>query len=123
MKNLLDNVNVGIIFLDRHLIIRRFTREAVRIYPLVATDVGRPLANIKSSVEMPDLLVAAQNVLDTLVSYEQEIHIDSDTWILIRIQPYSTLELKHNKMIPFVVSLSNHIHTSTGSVRTVLQSI
>ncbi|MCX7067503.1 MAG: type I restriction-modification system subunit M N-terminal domain-containing protein [Methylococcales bacterium] len=35
------------------------------------------------------------------------------------------VELAHNKMIPFVVSCelveqSNHIHTSTSSVRTVL---
>ena len=29
------------------------------------------------------------------------------------------LELTHNKMITFVVSLSNHIHASTGSARTV----
>jgi len=33
--------------------------------------------------------------------------------------PVVWLELTHNKMITFVVSLSNHIHASTGSARTV----
>jgi two-component system, chemotaxis family, CheB/CheR fusion protein len=28
MKNLLDNINVGSVFLDRRLLIRRFPREA-----------------------------------------------------------------------------------------------
>lgn len=92
MKNLLDNVNIGIIFLDRHLIIRRFTREAVRLYRLIASDVGRPLLDIKSVVEMDDLLIAAQNVLDSLIPYEREIHLNGDTWMLARIQPYRTLD-------------------------------
>jgi len=92
MKNLLDNINVGIIFLDRQLVIRRFTREATRIYRLIASDVGRPLNDIKCVVAVDDLLVAAQRVLDSLIPYEREIHIDSDTWLLARIQPYRTLD-------------------------------
>jgi two-component system CheB/CheR fusion protein len=92
MKNLLDNISVGIIFLDGHLIIRRFTREASRIYRLVATDVGRSLNDIKSVVEVDDLLVAAQQVLESLIPFEHEIHIGEDSWILARIQPYRTLD-------------------------------
>ncbi len=93
MKNLLDNVNIGIIFLDQHLVIRRFTREAVRLYRLIASDVGRPLNDIKGVVvEVNDLLIAVQNVLDSLVPYEREIHINDDTWMLVRIQPYRTLD-------------------------------
>ena len=48
MKNLLDNMNVGTIFLDQSLAIRRFTREATHVYRLVAADVGRSLGDIKS---------------------------------------------------------------------------
>jgi two-component system CheB/CheR fusion protein len=92
MKNLLDNINVGIIFLDRHLVIRRFTREAVRIYRLVASDVGRPLNDIKSLVDGDDLLNAAENVLETLIPYERELYIGEDAWVLARIQPYRTLD-------------------------------
>jgi two-component system CheB/CheR fusion protein len=32
MKNLLDNINTGTLFLDHHLTIRRYTREALKIY-------------------------------------------------------------------------------------------
>lgn len=92
MKNLLDNINIGIIFLDRHLKIRSFTSGAVSIYRLVASDAGRPLTDIRSVPEGDDLLVAAQVVLDSLIPYEREIRINEDTWILARIQPYRTLE-------------------------------
>ena len=92
MKNLLDNINVGTIFLDQHLVIRRFTREAARAYRLVVSDVGRPLADIKSDVENEDLVTRAQNVLETLVPYEHEVHTASGEWYLARVQPYRTLD-------------------------------
>jgi len=92
MKNLLDNVNIGTIFLDEHLVIRRYTRDAERVYRLVATDVGRPLGDIKSDVEGEDLLARAQAVLDTLVPWECEVRTLSGAWYLARIQCYRTLD-------------------------------
>ncbi|NTV95607.1 MAG: PAS domain-containing protein [Thiobacillus sp.] len=92
MKNLLDNINVGTVFLDQHLVIRRFTREAARVYRLVASDVGRPLADIKSDLAGEDLLAEAQSVLDTLAPLEREVRTVDGAWYLARIQPYRTLD-------------------------------
>ncbi|MDO8359292.1 MAG: PAS domain-containing protein, partial [Devosia sp.] len=92
MKNLLDNISVGTVFLDEHLLIRRFTREAVRVYRLVASDVGRPLADIKSDIEGEDLLTEAKAVLDTLAPCEREVRTASGASYLVRIQPYRTLD-------------------------------
>ncbi|MEI7840780.1 MAG: chemotaxis protein CheB [Methylococcaceae bacterium] len=92
MKNLLDNINVGILFLDSHLIIRRFTRETLRIYRLVNSDVGRPLNDIKCMAEGDDLLHASQKVLETLIPYECELRLAGNVWVLARIQPYRTLD-------------------------------
>ncbi len=92
MKNLLDTINVGILFLDQNLLIRRFTREATLIYRLAASDVGRSLNDIKCMAEGEDLLIAAQKVLDSLIPYEREMSIGNDAWILARIQPYRTLD-------------------------------
>jgi two-component system CheB/CheR fusion protein len=92
MKNLLDNVHVGTVFLDQNLVIRRFTREATRVFRLVSTDVGRPLKDIKSDLENDDLISAAQAVLDSLVPYECETRITGGACYLARIQPYRTLD-------------------------------
>jgi len=92
MKNLLDNINVGTIFLDEQMHIKRFTREAARVYRLVASDVGRPLADIKSNIEGEDLLADAQAVLDSLVPCEHEVRTVGGAWYLSRIQPYRTLD-------------------------------
>jgi two-component system CheB/CheR fusion protein len=92
MKNLLDNINVGTIFLNDTLRIKRFTREAAQVYRLVASDVGRQLADIKSNIQDDDLLADAQAVLDTLVPREREVRTVSGAWYLARIQPYRTLD-------------------------------
>lgn len=92
MKNLLENMSVGIIFLDKHLVIRNFTREAVRVYRLAPSDIGRPLVDIRSIADQADdLMVAAQRVLESLIPFEAELHI-LNSWILVRIQPYRTLD-------------------------------
>lgn len=92
MKNLIDNTNIGTIFLDDKMIIRRFTREATNIYRLVSSDVGRPLADIKSNLEGEELLARALSVLETLIPFEQEVRTHNNAWFLLRIQPYRTLD-------------------------------
>jgi two-component system CheB/CheR fusion protein len=92
MKNLLDNISIGTVFLDQHMMIRRFTREATKVYRLVVSDVGRPLADINSNLEVDNLLAEAQTVLETLVPFESELRTHVGTWYLVRIQPYRTLE-------------------------------
>ncbi len=92
MKNLLDNINIGTVFLDRNLAIKRFTREAVKVYRLAASDVGRPLGDIKSKLEGEDLLRESETVLDTLVPIEREVRSDDGTWFLARVQPYRTVD-------------------------------
>ena len=73
MKNLLENVSVGIIFLDQHLSIRSFTREAMRIYRLAASDLGQTLNGIKSRVHAA--LTLAEGIVETI--REPQIVLDS----------------------------------------------
>ncbi len=92
MKNLLDNVNTGTLFLDRNMLIRNYTREALKLFPLIASDIGRPLGNIQSNFDSHDLLVESQWVLDTLIPHEREICTLDGVLYLVRTQPYRTLD-------------------------------
>ena len=94
MKNLLDNINMGIIILDEQLNIRRFSREAGKIYRIIDSDVGRPIADIKSNfIDSNDnLLDDAKKVLETLVPSERDVQVTHDKRYLARIQPYRTMD-------------------------------
>jgi two-component system CheB/CheR fusion protein len=92
MKNLLDNTNIGTIFLDENLAIKWFSREAAMVFRLIATDTGRPLNDIKSSIEGEDLIPEARAVLDSLVPREKQVQMTGNEWYLVRIAPYRTLD-------------------------------
>jgi two-component system CheB/CheR fusion protein len=107
MKNLLESVNIGTIFLDEHLVIRRFTREAVKVFRLASSDMGRPLADIRSNIINEDLVTDAQEVLQSLVPREKQIRTTGNEWFLVRILPYRTYE----NMIDGVVMTFSDITT------------
>jgi len=92
LKNLLDNIRLGTIFLDRELRIRRYTQEATRLYRLVPHDIGRPLADIRCDLTGGDLVNEARSVLETLQAEEREVCAPGGAWYLARIQPYRTVD-------------------------------
>ena len=92
MKNLLDSIGTGTLFLDHQLVIRRYTPAAVKVYRLIGSDVGRPLSDITSNLDGADLAAELQTVLDTLVPVEREVRTTDGAWYLARIQPYRTFD-------------------------------
>ena len=92
MKNLMDSIGTGTLFLDHQLMIRRYTPAAGKVYRLIASDVGRPLSDIKSNLDGADLQADLQSVLDTLIPRELEVRASDGAWYLARIQPYRTLD-------------------------------
>ena len=93
LKNLFDCTNIGTIFLDAKLSIKRFTRSAAAIFRLVATDVGRPLSDIKSNLGGEvDLVEEARNVLETLAQREATVLTSGGESYLARVLPYRTLD-------------------------------
>ncbi len=92
MKNLLENVNVGTIFLDDKLTIKRFTHDAVKVFRLAASDTGRPLADIRSLIPDVDLIPDAIAVLDSLIPRERQVCTTNKEWYHVRIMPYRTLK-------------------------------
>jgi two-component system CheB/CheR fusion protein len=111
MKNLLDNINIGTVFLDQHLCIKRYTREATEAYRLVASDVGRPLGDIKSNIEGEDLLADAQTVLNTLAPFERKVRTFAGAWYQARIQPYRTLDNLINGVVLTFNDISQLVKT------------
>ncbi len=114
MKNLLDNMNIGTIFLDDHLVIRRFTREATKAYRLVASDVGRSLADIKSDLVGDDLLIRARVVLETLSPYEVELSTQEGISYLVHLQPYRTLDNIIEGLVMTFTDITDRVRTESA---------
>jgi two-component system CheB/CheR fusion protein len=92
LTNVLTRIDVGIIFLDRHLRIRRFNPAATRISNLIEGDIGRPIGHIVSNLRYDHLIQEAQTVLDSLVLRETEVQSQDGRWYFMRIRPYLTVD-------------------------------
>ncbi len=93
MNNLLAGTGVGTIFVDHQQHIKRFTPSITQVISLIATDVGRPVGQIVTNLTGYDQLVEdLQQVLDTLVPREIEVHNREGRWFALRIRPYRTLD-------------------------------
>ncbi|HZV98913.1 MAG TPA: chemotaxis protein CheB [Methylophilaceae bacterium] len=92
MNNLLNSIEVATIFLDNSLYIRRFTPHSTHLFKLIPTDTGRPLSDIVTDLNYPQLLHDSQEVLRTLVYVEKQINTFDGRCFKVRIRPYRTQE-------------------------------
>jgi chemotaxis protein methyltransferase CheR/two-component system CheB/CheR fusion protein len=90
MNNLLNSMEIATVFLDNALNIRRFTSHATQLFKLIAGDMGRPLSDIVTELDYPNLHQDAQEVLRTLVFMEKEVKTHDNRWFKVRIMPYRT---------------------------------
>jgi len=92
LQNLLNSTDLATLFLDMALHIKRFTPQAQQLFKLIATDVGRPLADLVSTLHYAHLQADAQEVLRTLVFKELELSSQEGRWYMMRMLPYRTSE-------------------------------
>jgi len=92
MQNILDSSDVATLFLDQKLAIRFFTPAATSLLRIIASDIGRPLADLASFSNDVDLPAEAQRVLATGLSLRREISSAGGDCYIRRVLPYRTLD-------------------------------
>jgi two-component system CheB/CheR fusion protein len=92
MANLLSSMNMPIVMTGSDLRIRRFTPTAEKVLRLIATDTGRPIADLKPRINVPNLEEILQQVIDTLQPYEKEVQDVEGRLYLMRVRPYRTAD-------------------------------
>ncbi|HEY0175560.1 MAG TPA: PAS domain-containing protein, partial [Pedobacter sp.] len=92
MKNLLDNTEIGTIFLDNQLNILRFTPQVTKLFNVIPGDVGRSITHIVSNFDYPDLEESIREVIEKLTGKELEVSTKKNEWYNLRIMPYRTMD-------------------------------
>jgi two-component system CheB/CheR fusion protein len=92
MQNVLNSIEIAILFMDQGLNVRRYTARASSIISLRESDVGRPLSELTTKLQYPELEDDARKTLDTLMVSEKQIETNEGRWFSIRIMPYRRLD-------------------------------
>lgn len=92
MKNMLDNTEIGTIFLDNNLNILRFTPQIKKLFNLISSDIGRSITHIVSNLDHVSIENELKEVIEKLISKEMEVKTKNGDWYNLRIIPYRTLD-------------------------------
>jgi two-component system CheB/CheR fusion protein len=101
LQNLITATDVGTLFLDGALNIKRFTPRISDLFNITSADEGRPITDFTHRLKYRQLREDALKVLTDLESVEHEVDSEDDRWYLMRIRPYRTV---HDKIDGVVVT-------------------
>ncbi len=87
LNNLLDNFDVGVIFLDTNLNIRKYTAKTKDIINILDADIGRPLSDFALPISKSEFTATAKNVIQQAESREKEVKVKNE-WYTLKILPY-----------------------------------
>lgn len=88
IENLLESTQIGTVFLDERLCVRKFTPAAARQFNLLAQDIGRPIAHLNRNITFDRFTEALQLVLATGAPSQHEVRHQDGGWFLLRLHPY-----------------------------------
>ena len=89
INNLLRSTDIGVVFLDSRLNIRKFTPAATEAINIKPNDLGRPLADITNNLSLNDLSEVLQQVIDSELPLEREVSlVKTGVQLLMRINLY-----------------------------------
>jgi two-component system CheB/CheR fusion protein len=106
LQNLMASTEIGTIFVDRELRIKRYTPSAQAIFNLILSDINRPLEHITHKLDYPQIGADAARVLETLEKIEREVQSREARWYLVRLLPYRTVEDKIDGVILTFVDIT-----------------
>jgi two-component system, chemotaxis family, CheB/CheR fusion protein len=105
INNLLASTEIGTIFLDTSLRIRKYTEPITRVISIIPTDLGRPISDLSHNLEYDELSQDIQDVARTRLPRELEVRTKNGVYLLVRIKPY----ISENQNIKGIVISVIHI--------------
>ncbi|MFB6350243.1 MAG: PAS domain-containing protein, partial [Bradymonadaceae bacterium] len=92
LRNLLRSTDIGTIFLDRQLRIKRFTDPVTDYVNLISSDEGRPFEHVTHSLEAEGLVEDARRAMEEPTRIEREIDTGDGRHLLVRAMPYLNVD-------------------------------
>ena len=129
LRNLIASTDIATIFLDRELRITLFTPRARDLFNLIPTDTGRPLSDIRSTLQYDILSTDATHVLERQQPVEREVQTTTGAWYLTRLVPYRTGNNRISGVVLTCVDVTTRkrheatIQQSEERLRLILESV
>ena len=107
VTNYLYSTDIGTVFLDENLLIRKFTPSITKEINIKSQDIGRPLTDLSNNLIGNDLYIAVYEVLNRHKAYEKDIQSNNGNWYLLKCAPYYTANNLIKGVVLSLVDITN----------------
>jgi two-component system, chemotaxis family, CheB/CheR fusion protein len=98
--------DIGTLFLDPSLRIKRFTDRITDLFQITPADEGRPISAFTHELEYDDLIKDVRAVLSDLAPVRREIRSRAGRWYEVRLRPYRTMDDKIDGVVATFLDVS-----------------
>ncbi|TVZ37967.1 two-component system CheB/CheR fusion protein [Alteromonadaceae bacterium 2753L.S.0a.02] len=88
IDNIIKSADIGFVFMDDAMLIRRFSPQAAQLINLLPSDIGRPFHHISHTLVYETLLDDISQVITTNQAVSKEVESKQSTTISVKIFPY-----------------------------------
>jgi two-component system CheB/CheR fusion protein len=106
LQNLMAATDIGTLFLDSSLRIKRFTDRVTDLFAVTPADEGRPISDFAHQLEYDDLIKDARAVLADLTPVRREVKSRAGRWYEMRLRPYRTMDDKIDGVVATFVDVN-----------------
>jgi len=106
LQNLVASTDIGTLFLDTSLRIKRFTDRVTDLFSVTQMNEGRPITDFAHQLEYEELVKDARTVLADLAPVRREVRSRGGRWYDMRLRPYRTVDDKIDGVVITFVDVS-----------------
>ncbi|TWW00768.1 CheR family methyltransferase [Chitinophaga pinensis] len=88
MDNYFRSTDIGQVFVDGNMRIRKFNQAAIKMINLIPSDVGRPINHISTNIQQDSMIDDIHLVIRTKRIVEKEMVLSNGNMHLMKILPY-----------------------------------
>jgi two-component system, chemotaxis family, CheB/CheR fusion protein len=121
LNNLLASIQMPIVMVDNALTVRRATPAARGAFNILATDIGRPLIELRPNIDVSDLDDILREVIDTLSTRERKVQDRQGREYLLRVRPYRTTENKIDGAVLTLIDMDGNSDRGSSKNRNALR--
>jgi two-component system CheB/CheR fusion protein len=92
MINLLDTTNIGTLFFDENLDLRKVSSRVTDIWGIREKDIGKNISELSKKIDDFDFLKMITTVHKNEESHEEEFLQDDNKWFVVKVTPYHITE-------------------------------
>jgi two-component system, chemotaxis family, CheB/CheR fusion protein len=109
LQNLVAATDIGTLFLDSSLRIKRLTERVTELFSVTQTDEGRAITDFAHQLEYNELVKDARAVLADLTPIRREIRSRNGRWYDMRLRPYRTVDNKIDGVVITFVDVTERL--------------